>query len=316
MSKPLPLVSVVVVTYNSSDTIFETLESIKNQTYNNLELIVSDDCSNDNTFEICKDWISQNKDYFIDCKLIKSLSNTGVAPNLNRGVNSSNGEWVKIIAGDDTLVVDSICKFVDFVSTQKCEFCVSDLNLFSNDEIDLSSLRLTYDFYYSTIKESYKRQLNRIYREYTIPGPGFFFSRELYNNVGGFNEKYPMGEEWPFVYKVLKCGYKVYASPGKLVNYRVSASSLCRGRNQNKMINYKFYLSLRNFYFDCLHKDLLKQGAVFTAFENYIHYHICDAIYKHPDKNSRYYKLLYLLSPKHYFIVIKQIFNSNKLHYR
>ena len=43
-----PLVSVIVISYNSSETVLETLESVKKQTYQNIELIVSDDCSTDN----------------------------------------------------------------------------------------------------------------------------------------------------------------------------------------------------------------------------------------------------------------------------
>ena len=48
-----PLVSINVITYNSSKFVLETLESAKAQTYQNIELIVSDDCSTDNTVEIC-----------------------------------------------------------------------------------------------------------------------------------------------------------------------------------------------------------------------------------------------------------------------
>jgi len=50
------LVSVVVVTYNSSKYVEETLESIKNQTYPNIELIVTDDCSTDSTVDIVMNW--------------------------------------------------------------------------------------------------------------------------------------------------------------------------------------------------------------------------------------------------------------------
>ncbi len=51
------LVSIVVITYNSAKFILETLESSKAQTYKNIELIISDDCSTDNTVEICQQWI-------------------------------------------------------------------------------------------------------------------------------------------------------------------------------------------------------------------------------------------------------------------
>jgi alpha-1,3-rhamnosyltransferase len=53
------LVSIVVVTYNSSKSVLDTLESVKAQTYQNIEIIITDDCSTDNTVEICRHWIEQ-----------------------------------------------------------------------------------------------------------------------------------------------------------------------------------------------------------------------------------------------------------------
>ena len=63
----IPLISVVVLTYNSSLYITETLNSIKDQTYDNIELIITDDCSTDSTLIICEDWINLNKSRF--CKI-------------------------------------------------------------------------------------------------------------------------------------------------------------------------------------------------------------------------------------------------------
>lgn len=65
-----PLVSVSIITYNSSSTILETLDSIYSQSYQNIELIVSDDCSTDNTVEICKKWIDEHKDRFVRVELL------------------------------------------------------------------------------------------------------------------------------------------------------------------------------------------------------------------------------------------------------
>lgn len=56
-----PLVSIVVITYNSSEYVLETLESAKAQTYTNIELIVSDDCSTDETVSICKNGLKQTR---------------------------------------------------------------------------------------------------------------------------------------------------------------------------------------------------------------------------------------------------------------
>jgi glycosyltransferase involved in cell wall biosynthesis len=52
-SERSPLVSIVVITYNSAKFVLETLESAKSQTYQNVELIISDDGSSDNSFQIC-----------------------------------------------------------------------------------------------------------------------------------------------------------------------------------------------------------------------------------------------------------------------
>jgi len=58
------LVSIIVVTYNSSKFITETLNSVSNQTWEDIELIITDDCSEDDTIEICRKWLKKNKDRF------------------------------------------------------------------------------------------------------------------------------------------------------------------------------------------------------------------------------------------------------------
>ena len=89
-----PLVSIVVITYNSEKYILETLESAKTQTYRNLELIISDDCSTDRTVQVCQHWLEINRDFFINSKLIESPKNTGIPSNVNRGVNKAEGKWI------------------------------------------------------------------------------------------------------------------------------------------------------------------------------------------------------------------------------
>ena len=85
------LVSIVVITYNSSKYVLETLESAKAQTYQNIELIITDDCSTDNTVAVCKEWLEKNEDRFVKAELVTSPCNTGVPANLNRGVKKAQG---------------------------------------------------------------------------------------------------------------------------------------------------------------------------------------------------------------------------------
>ena len=106
-----PLVSIVVASYNASKTIIETLESIKAQTYSPLELIVADDCSQDDTAVKCEEWLAKNQNRFVRSKLIVNEENKGISANFNIGVRASSGEWVKIF-GDDILLPDAIEKNV------------------------------------------------------------------------------------------------------------------------------------------------------------------------------------------------------------
>ena len=82
-----PLVSVVIVTYNSSRFVKETLESVYEQTYQKIELIVTDDCSIDNTNDVVRNWIQNHSDRFVRCVHVIAPHNSGIGKNCNRGLN-------------------------------------------------------------------------------------------------------------------------------------------------------------------------------------------------------------------------------------
>ena len=146
----LPLVSVPVVTYNSSKYVLETLESIKAQTYQNIELIVSDDCSTDDTVEICRKWIEENANRFVRTELITSPTNTGISANLNRAEAACRGEWVKPIAGDDLLLPDCIDICVNYVlNKENVIFLFGKIKTFGADKsrCDWVEQRFDYSFF-------------------------------------------------------------------------------------------------------------------------------------------------------------------------
>ena len=104
----LPIITVSVLTYNSSKFVIETLNSIKSQTYPNLILQISDDCSDDNTIGICRKWIEVNKARFIKCKILLPDCNTGVSANCNRAWDNCETVYLKDVAGDDLLLPNCI----------------------------------------------------------------------------------------------------------------------------------------------------------------------------------------------------------------
>lgn len=100
----LPMISFVVTSYNYEKYILKTLESIKAQTYRNFEIIIVDDCSNDNSCKIIEDFISENQDLKIS--LIKQSSNQGQMASMIKGLESAQGQFVSFIDSDDILMPD------------------------------------------------------------------------------------------------------------------------------------------------------------------------------------------------------------------
>ncbi len=100
----LPMISFVVTSYNYEKYILKTLESIKAQTYRNFEIIIVDDCSNDNSCKIIEDFISENQDFKIT--LIKQSSNQGQMASMIKGLESAQGQFVSFIDSDDILMPD------------------------------------------------------------------------------------------------------------------------------------------------------------------------------------------------------------------
>lgn len=93
-----PLVSFIVVSYNHSKFVTECLDSIKNQTYKNWELIVADDASKDRSAETAKQWLKENN---ISAKTNFHTENKGFAATLNECIELTVGKYVNIIAADD-----------------------------------------------------------------------------------------------------------------------------------------------------------------------------------------------------------------------
>jgi glycosyltransferase involved in cell wall biosynthesis len=105
---PEPLVSVLVPSYNHQEYVIECLESIKNLRYPRLELILSDDCSSDATYELAEHWVQDNLGRFERAIAIRQPKNLGVVRNLQFLFDSAQGEYLAYIASDDVFVESSI----------------------------------------------------------------------------------------------------------------------------------------------------------------------------------------------------------------
>ncbi|NJY63946.1 glycosyltransferase [Salinimicrobium sp. CDJ15-81-2] len=241
------LVSVVVVTYNSSEFIIDTLESIKNQTYPNIELIISDDCSGDDTVKVCKEWIETNEDRFVRAEVVTSPVNTGVAPNFNRGIERSQGEWIKTIGGDDALYPDVIEQYLNFASKHhEVQFLHSRAVNFSGnfDEENKLDSPPSKNLNINRPGITAQEQFQILLRTCNIAAPTVMIKRSVLEKVGLFNEEYPMWEDTPMWIKITKNNIKLYYLDIFGAKYRIRVDSVIRENTKSKILsNFSMYRS-------------------------------------------------------------------------
>lgn len=214
-----PLVSIIVITYNSAKYILQTLESIKAQTYNNLELIISDDCSSDDTLALCREWIDTNP-MLLRPHLLTINQNTGISSNCNRGLKQSHGIWIKFIAGDDLIVPNAIENFITFTESpdQEISFAFGGCQLLIDDKVDDKVLLPSPRFIMGTAREQY---VELITSGNCIHGPTAFFRKQTLLDIGGFDERIRLSEDWPIYIKATKQGHKLFFLQDCVAYYRV-----------------------------------------------------------------------------------------------
>lgn len=222
------LVSVPVATYNSVDFIIETLESIYNQTYAEIELLISDDFSTDGTIEAVDEWIKQERviNRFVRIEFIKVPANTGISANCNRFIKACQSDWVKMIAGDDILLPNCIEDNVRFINDNpETQIVFSQIRLYQSTFEESSFIKTIPKefpelFMGKSISAQDQYQLlllgDRIY--YT---PSFLLNKNAINKVGGYDESNRLVEDYPMWLKLTSAGIRLDYFHKETVGYRV-----------------------------------------------------------------------------------------------
>lgn len=240
-----PLVSIMLITYNSSKYVLETLESCLAQTYKNIELIITDDASQDDTLKICQDWLKIYKHNFVRTEIITVDKNTGVSANCNRGVEASQGKWIKLIAGDDILLSNCVEDYVDFIQSKpNAVIGLSKMIVFSNSGNDDRFTR-KYNQIATNFTSKKTKSQSRSYLRYPIMLniPSSFIKADLIKELEGFDEEFKLLEDTPFFSKLFIKGYAIDFMNVFTVKYRRHENNITAINNIAFETNlYKSYL--------------------------------------------------------------------------
>jgi len=214
------VISIVVITYNQERFIEELLNSIRKQTFPDIELIISDDASSDGTQIVIENWLSKYEDRFRRVVFLKNSENVGGVANLNRAMNYAMGELIKPMDGDDVLFPTALEyawrayeEGFHWLQGRVIPFYRVDGNycfkLFRPYPWDIK--KFTYDS---------SKFLLELLRYNFIANPGVFFSSELWEKYGPYDETYKFLADYPLWIKMAKSGEKIRYIPRILVYWR------------------------------------------------------------------------------------------------
>jgi glycosyltransferase involved in cell wall biosynthesis len=241
-----PLVSVIVISYNSSDYIIETLESVLNQSYTNIELIISDDCSSDDTLAMSEKWLTDNNSRFCKSQIVSTSQNSGIPGNCNRGIKHSTGDWLKIIAADDILIYNCIEKNIQFVSNNVgTKILLSDIVHFLDGTNPKQILETTRVFWQGKNPQTAKDQYQLLLKSYCGNTPSFFIARSVFDDFL-YDETFFFIEDYPFVLNATKRGFFINYMPEETILYRVRNDSVFFTGGDEKIFT-NFYLKKQLF---------------------------------------------------------------------
>ena len=268
------LVSIIVLTYNSAAFVRETLESVKSQSYRNIELIITDDHSKDDTVEICTSWLSDNKNRFTRVELLISEKNTGIPANCNRGVAASGGEWVKLIAGDDILEPDMLLKLFHHIKGNKdISLLWTNIGTFY-DAKEGRNVRIPDGISALGINQegvTCEQQFQVLLRSNPVFAGGLIIKRQVFGKTGLFDDRYPSFEDRPFLHRALLNGYKLHYLDIVGAYYRkhqdsVQISSPDMLRNNHRIDVYTYELTMIKHFRNIIEKTFLYLDASYNIF--------------------------------------------------
>lgn len=126
------LVSIIMPSYNTARYIADSINSVINQTYENWELIVVDDCSTDNTDEIVNEFLKDKR-----IKYFKNEKNSGAAISRNKALREAKGRWIAFLDSDDLWKKEKLEKQIKFMKENNYSFSYTYY-----EEIDEAGKRL------------------------------------------------------------------------------------------------------------------------------------------------------------------------------
>ncbi len=248
--KNKPLVSVIIASHNAEQYIDDCLESLVNQTYANIEIIICDDASTDNSISLLKSW--ENKDSRI--KVIRNKENLFAAASRNNCFDVAKGDYYMIQDVDDLSTHDRVEKLLNAFEGEDVDFISSAAKCFDKDP----------SVFYDVISHKSYPQKRDFLWGISFMHPASIFKKECIKAVGGYrvSKETRRCQDYDMFMRLYAAGFKGKNIPDELYLYRLDRDNIKR-RTMDSEIG-EFYIRKRNY--KILHLNPLGYIFMFKPF--------------------------------------------------
>ncbi|MCB0339425.1 MAG: glycosyltransferase [Bdellovibrionales bacterium] len=207
VSSPSVLVSAVIPVYNKAAYLSEAIKSLLDQTYKNLEILVVNDGSTDNSANLVKDLIRENPSRKI--RLLDKV-NGGVSDARNYGIREAQSRVILILDADDRIDSSFVQKGLDVFRSHEINLFCSNVQVFGAKSLEWNPQEF----------DQYRIRYDNCISQCSM------FDRELWVRANGYKVAFSFVEDWDFWIGVSRCGARVFKSPERLVFYRSTLDGL------------------------------------------------------------------------------------------
>jgi glycosyltransferase involved in cell wall biosynthesis len=226
-----PRVSVLVTTYNQARYVEEALNSLRDQTSRDFEVIITDDASSDGTGDIIEAWLGRSG---YSAQFIRNPENSGICANRNAALALSSGTFVCFLSGDDRFESTRIERQLEFFLAQPAQIAAVYSDMLVVDAEGRPNARSYLNAALDGMPPPQGEVFFRLLAKNFLPGPAVMIRRSAIAAVGGYDESlfYEDFDMW------LRLSFRFHFAylPGLLVRYRMHENSMW---HRNRLLMYR-----------------------------------------------------------------------------
>lgn len=221
----LPRLSIIIPCYNHERYVLTCLESIHESYQGQIEVVICDDKSKDDSLQVIKNYIGSSPNNNISYVLLNHTVNQGITKTLNECISHATADYIYVIASDDFLLKDGLTTAMNCLLTSSADAVISDCKVV-DDEGMLVHQSAFFGYRRSSLSKLRKNISDELVFNWVVPGPALLQKKSVFHSLSGYNQDL-MAEDRDYYLRML-AKKKVVFNEDAIACYRVHQNNASR----------------------------------------------------------------------------------------